>query len=106
MSFPDQLSLRQRVLNAGTWRLAGYAIGQTIRFGSNLLMTRLLVPEMFGVMAIASLFIAALAMFSDLGVKQSIIQSKRGADPTFLNTAWIIQILRGVVLWGAAVCIA
>src|SRR5262245_29431293 len=38
-----------RVLSAGIWSLAGLGLGQTIRFGSNLLMTRLLVPEMFGV---------------------------------------------------------
>jgi O-antigen/teichoic acid export membrane protein len=106
MPSPDQLFLRQRVLNAGTWRLTGYALSQIIRLGSNLLMTRLLVPEMFGIIAIASLFITGLAMFSDLGVKQSVIQSKRGADSTFLNTAWVIQILRGVALCCAGVCIA
>jgi O-antigen/teichoic acid export membrane protein len=106
MSSPNQISLKQRVLNAGVWRLAGYGISQTIRFGSNLLMTRLLVPEMFGVMAIAMLVITGLAMFSDLGLKQSIIQSKRGHDPAFLNTAWVVQIFRGVALSGGAVCIA
>lgn len=106
MSSPDRLSLKQRVLNAGLWSLAGYAISQAIRFGSNLLMTRLLVPEMFGVMAIAMIVFFGLAMFSDVGLKQSIIQSKRGNDPVFLNTAWVIQILRGVALWAIAVCIA
>lgn len=100
------LSLRRRVINAGVWRLAGYAISQVIRFGSNLLMTRLLVPEMFGVMAIAMLVIVGLAMFSDVGLKLNVIQSRRGDDSTFLNTAWVIQILRGLTLWGIAVCIA
>jgi len=106
MSSPDQLSLKQRVLNAGAWRLAGYVLSQALRFGSNLLMTRLLVPEMFGVMAIAMLVVVGLTMFSDVGLKQSIVQSKRGHDPHFLNTAWVIQILRGVTLWAIAVCIA
>jgi O-antigen/teichoic acid export membrane protein len=96
---PDRISLKQRVLNAGTWTLAGYAVGQAIRFGTNLLMTRLLVPEMFGVMAIANMVMTALALFSDLGLKQIIIQSRRGNDPLFLNTAWTTQIFRGFVLW-------
>ena len=48
-----RISLKQRVLSAGIWSLAGYGCNQVLRFGSNLLMTRLLVPEMFGVMAIA-----------------------------------------------------
>jgi O-antigen/teichoic acid export membrane protein len=66
-------------------------------------MTRLLVPEMFGVMAIASVILVGLAMFSDVGLKLNIVRSKRGSDPAFLNTAWVVQILRGVVLGLVAV---
>src|SRR5262245_49230326 len=106
MASPDRISLKQRVLNAGLWSLSGYGLSQAIRFGSNLLMTRLLVPEMFGVMAIATLVMVGLAMFSDVGLKPSVIQSKRGNDPAFLNTAWVIQILRGLVLWFFALCVS
>ena len=70
-----------------------------LRFGSNLLVTRLLVPKMFGVMAIAMLVIIGLGMFSDLGLKPSVVHSRRGDDPVFLNTAWVTQILRGMLLW-------
>jgi O-antigen/teichoic acid export membrane protein len=70
------------------------------------LLTRLLVPEMFGIMAIAMMVLVALSLFSDVGLTQSVIQNKRGSDPTFLNTAWVIQVLRGVTLWIIAVCIA
>ena len=70
------MSLKQRVLNASAWSLAGYGISLAIRFGSNLVMTRLLVPEMFGVMAIATIVMVGLAMFSDLGLRQSIVQSR------------------------------
>jgi len=99
-------SLKQRVFNAGAWTLGGYALSQIIRFGSNLLMTRLLVPEMFGVIAIAVIVMVGLSMFSDVGLKQSIVQSKRGSDPHFLNTAWVTQILRSVLLWIFALGIA
>src|SRR5262245_66533122 len=102
----DRISLKKRVLKAGTWSLVGYGLSQAIRFGSNLLMTRLLVPEMFGVMAIATMLMIGLAMFSDAGLKQNVIQSNRGNDPAFLNTAWMIQILRGVLLWFFALCAA
>lgn len=69
-------------------------------------MTRLLVPDMFGVMAIATVLIAGLAMFSDLGVRQSIIQSSMGAESTYLNTAWVVQIARGGVLCLATLAIS
>src|SRR4030081_2887241 len=102
MTSSSQPSLNHRVLNAGMWSLAGFALSLIIRLGSNLLMTRLLVPEMFGVMAIASTVMVGLAMFSDLGLKENIVQSTRGNEPTYLNTAWVIQILRGVLIWGVA----
>jgi len=99
-------ALRARVLRAGGWTLAGFALGQAIRFGGNLVMTRLLVPEMFGVMAIATMVMYGLALFSDLGLRQSIVQSRRGGEAAFLNTAWAVQIGRGFVIWGAALVIA
>jgi O-antigen/teichoic acid export membrane protein len=98
-------ALRARVLRAGGWTVAGFALGQAIRFGANLVMTRLLVPEMFGVMAIAMMVMYGLALFSDLGLRQSIVQNRRGREAAFLDTAWTIQIARGFLIWGAAVFI-
>lgn len=72
---------------------------QFIRLASNLILTRLLFPEAFGLMALVQTFMTGLAMFSDIGIGPSIIQNRRGEDPDFLNTAWTIQIGRGVLLW-------
>ena len=47
-----------------------------------------------------------LSLFSDLGLKQSIIQSKRGRDERFLNTIWSFQIIRGFSIWGFSVLVA
>jgi O-antigen/teichoic acid export membrane protein len=96
------VALRARVLRAGGWTVAGFALSQTLRFGANLVMTRLLVPEMFGVMAIATMVMYGLALFSDVGLRQSIVQSPRGGEAAFLNTAWSVQIVRGAVIWCAA----
>jgi O-antigen/teichoic acid export membrane protein len=96
---PDRIALKKRVLSAGIWSLGGYGFNQLLRLGSNLLLTRLLDPKMFGVMAIATMVMVGLAMFSDLGLKPSVVQSRRGNDAAFLNTAWVTQILRGLLLW-------
>jgi O-antigen/teichoic acid export membrane protein len=98
--------MKRRVLGAGLWTLAGYAVSYPIRLGSNLITTRLLAPEMFGVMAIAWLLTAALVLFSDVGLEQNIVQSRRGSDPDFLNTAWSIQIIRGVLVLLLGLCIS
>lgn len=69
-----------------------------LRLVSNLILTRLLFPEAFGMMAIVQIFLAGLAMFSDIGIRVSVIQNER-QDADFLNTAWSIQIIRGLILW-------
>lgn len=106
MTGSNPATLKERVLKAGLWSLAGFALNMIIRFGSNLVMTRLLMPEMFGLMSIASTVMVGLAMFSDLGLKQFVVQNKRGNESSYLNTAWVIQILRGVLLWILAVGIS
>lgn len=102
MSDAVKISLRHRVLKAGVWSLSGFALSSVLRLGSNLLMTRLLAPEMFGVIALAFTMIMGLSMFSDFGLKQNVVYSQRGHDASFLNTAWILQASRGILLWGAA----
>ena len=67
-----------------------------LRLVSNLILTRLLFPEAFGLMALVQVFIAGLNMFSDAGIRTAIIRHTRGDDPDFLNTAWTIQIIRGM----------
>lgn len=103
---PPQPTLRRRVLSAGSWSMIALVATQCVRFGGNLIMTRLLVPEMFGVMLIATTFLVVLALFSDIGLRQNIIQSKRGDDPVFLNTAWTVQIVRGFVLYAVSLLVA
>ena len=90
--------LRGRILNAASWTLSGQVVGQAIRFGGNLLTTRLLMPEAFGLMAVASMLMTAIAMFSDIGINKAVIRSQRGTEPQFLHTAWTMQVVRGICL--------
>jgi O-antigen/teichoic acid export membrane protein len=85
--------------------LGGYGATSVLRFASNLILTRLLLPEQFGVMALVSVIITSLYLFSDIGIGPNIIQSRRGEDPTFLNTAWTLGVFRGITLWIIA-CVA
>ena len=98
--------LRSRVLRAGSWTIVGVALGQILRFGSNLVLTRLLFPEAFGIMAILTAVLVGVAMLSDVGLSMSIVRSKRGSDVAYMNTVWTMQIIKGVLvalgLWLAA----
>ncbi|SHH18278.1 Membrane protein involved in the export of O-antigen and teichoic acid [Cognatiyoonia sediminum] len=84
--------------------LAGTGGNRVLRLISSLLLTRILFPEAFGLMAIISVVMGGLQMFSDIGIRASIVQSKHGADRDFLNTAWTIQIIRGLIL--SLICLA
>ena len=97
--------LMPRAMRSAGLNLMGFGFSQVLRLGSNLILTRLLFPEAFGVMAMVSVFLMGLAMFSDVGVGPAIMQSKRGDDRDFLNTAWTIQIIRGTCLFLVAVAL-
>ena len=77
-----------------------------LRLASNLLLTRLLFPEAFGLMALVQALVQGLKLLSDTGVVPSIVRSDRGDDPDFLNTAWTVQICRGMLLWALASALA
>ena len=94
-------------LNRVAWRGStitglGQVASAAIRLGANLIITRLLLPEHFGLMALVTVFLVGLHLFSDIGIGPNIIQSQRGEDPRFLDTAWTVQAVRGALLWLAA----
>lgn len=95
-----------RALRGSGLTMISFGGSNLLRLASNLILTRLLFPEVFGLMALVQIFITGLQMFSDIGINASIIQSKRGDDSDFLNTAWTLTIIRGFLLWLAACALA
>lgn len=85
---------------------ASHFSSQLLRLISNLVLTRLLVPEMFGLMAVVNMLIFGLHLISDVGLRQNLIQSKRGNDQAFVDTVWSMQILRGTLMSLMALCLA
>lgn len=99
-------SLASRALGSGAWSMANFGIGQVMRLASNLILTRILSPEDFGLMTLVTSFLIGLAMFSDMGFGPSIMQNKRGDDPAFLDTIWTLKIIRGFVIFAVALVMA
>lgn len=92
-SYLSGQSITQRVLRGSAISGIGYFLSQGIRLASNLILTRLLFPDAFGLMALVTMFVLGVVMMTDVGLTPSIMQSKRGDDPKFLNTAWSIKML-------------
>ncbi len=95
-------ALRRLLIKGSAFEMVGMATSQAIRLGSNLVLSRLLYPQAFGIMAIVNIVNQGLVMFSDAGLHAAVIQSERGEDPHFLNTIFTWQAMRGFVLWFAA----
>ncbi|UZD91693.1 oligosaccharide flippase family protein [Cognatishimia activa] len=98
--------LAAKAMRGGALTILGFGGSQALRFASNLILTRILFPEAFGVMALVYVFMQGLNNFSDVGITPAIMRSKRGDDPDFLNTAWTMQIIRGFTLWMVTFIIA
>lgn len=101
-SFVTGGGLAQKVMRSTAIIVVGFGATQALRLASNLILTRLLFPEAFGMMAIVTVFLVGLTLLSDTGINQAIMSSKRGDDPDFLDTAWTVQVARGAILWGGA----
>lgn len=91
--------LRGRSLRGAIFTLVEVAGANVLRLLGNLVLTRLLFPEAFGIMALVQVVMMGLKMFSEIGIRMSIIQNARGDDPLFLDTAWTMQVGRGICLW-------
>jgi O-antigen/teichoic acid export membrane protein len=91
--------LRSRSIRSSLLTGLSFGASNLLRLGGNLILTRILFPEAFGIMALVQVMMSGLNMFSDIGIRVSIIQNERGEDPAFLDTAWVMQVGRGFVLW-------
>jgi O-antigen/teichoic acid export membrane protein len=92
-------SLKNLVVKGSLWTGFGYVASQALRLCSNLILTRLLAPDVFGLTALVTVIMQGLNMLTDIGLGPSVVQNKRGGDPEFLDTAWTLQVIRGVGIW-------
>ncbi len=92
-------SLKKKAMHGAAWTVGGHGARMVLRLGSNLVLTRLLFPEAFGLMALVHLFRRGLEMFSDIGTGPAVMQHPRAEEKIFQDTAWSIQVVRGFALW-------
>ncbi|MDH3728047.1 MAG: oligosaccharide flippase family protein [Myxococcales bacterium] len=95
---PDDGHLKRKAAAGAVWTVLGMGGGSIVRLLSSLILTRLLLEEHFGLIALVNTFITGLHLLSDVGVGQAIVQNKRD-DPDFVNTVWTINVMRGVLLY-------
>ncbi len=101
--------LRHRILQAGGWAGAGFALDKILAAGQLMVLARLLAPDDFGLMAASAAVLMAVQTFSELGLEPAVI-AKQDVTEEDMRVAWTLSLLRGLLLsalvWGAADAIA
>ena len=76
-----------RLLRNAVWTVGSFGLSQGLRLVMNIILARLLAPELFGIMVIVNSLRTGIELLSDVGIGQNVIYHKDGNDPEFYNTA-------------------
>ncbi|MBD3343447.1 MAG: oligosaccharide flippase family protein [Chitinivibrionales bacterium] len=93
---------RGKMAKGGMYLTIGAGIEDGLRFIRNIILARLLDPAAFGIMAIVMSVDILFDSLTQMGIKESIIHNKKGNERAFLNTAFCINFIRGIILYVAA----
>ena len=86
------------------WASITFGLMQVLRLANNVVLARLLAPSLFGLMTIVNAIRFGVELLSDLGINQNIVSSEKGHTRDFYDTAWTLQVIRGVIL--GIICVA
>ena len=91
------MKINATIIRGAIWSAGTHITSIVIRFGSNVLLSRLLNPETFGILMIVGTIRHGIELSSDIGLSQNVVQNKSGSAPSFLNTVWVVQIIRSIL---------
>lgn len=91
-------TISKKAASASIWNITQVFAGGALRLSSNLIMTRLIAPDAFGMMALIVSVTIAFELFSDIGIQKSIIKDSDGDTTSYLRAAWTLKIIRGFFL--------
>jgi lipopolysaccharide exporter len=97
-SVPLGESIRAKVLRGGAWIGAGSVTEQAVRFGRNMVLTRLIAPADFGTMAILLSTTALMRVVTDVGVREDTIQHPHGTEDRYIRSAFWLNFGRALGL--------
>jgi lipopolysaccharide exporter len=97
-------SLGTKTLRIAFWAYGSYVAGRLLVLASVAILARVLVPEDFGLVALALTFTALLETVNDFGLSQALIVSKEEDVETKSNTVFFYGL--AIALGGALVIVA
>jgi lipopolysaccharide exporter len=101
----DDGDIRAHAVRGAAWMMGLQWAVRALGIASTAILARLLTPADFGLMAMAMLTLAIIAMFGVNGQDLALIRMGRPSRDYF-DTAWTIEVIAGFVLFGLAVASA
>lgn len=80
------------------WTAGTFGGSALLRFALNILLSRLLTPDIMGTMVVVNAVRLGIELLTDVGIEQNIVHHGDGAEREFRDTAWTLQVLRGALL--------
>jgi lipopolysaccharide exporter len=74
-----------------------FAMQALIRLVSSLVLTRVLLPEAYGIITVLVSILYVITNIIDTNVNLFIVRDKNAEQPRYLNTAWTIRFIRSVL---------
>ena len=90
----------QRVTKGTVWVMSQNVFGRLLQLGMLAVLARLIGPSEIGLVGIALLVLSATRKLTQIGLEDAIIQQEEDDVDHYLNTTWVLQILRGVAIAG------
>lgn len=104
-----ELDLRKKSISAVAWSAVEACSRQGVQFVISIVLARLLAPEIFGLIAMLSLFIGLASCFCEAGFSSALIQ-KADLSPADTSSVFYFNLAMGLVMallfWAAAPWIA
>ncbi|MFO0822173.1 MAG: oligosaccharide flippase family protein [Gemmataceae bacterium] len=88
------------------WATATQLVTTVVKFGSTLLLTRLLAPEAYALIGMAMVILTTLEWLSDYGVTPALVRHPRGGEAAWLLAGWRANFKRGLLLSAVAASLA
>lgn len=98
----EAASIRAHAVRGAAWMTGLQWAVRALGIASTAILARLLTPADFGVVAMASLSMAIVAMFGVSGQDLALIRMGRPSRDYF-DSAWTVEVIVGVVLFGVAI---
>jgi PST family polysaccharide transporter/lipopolysaccharide exporter len=89
----------ERVAKGAVWAMGQNAFGRVLQLAMLVVLARLIGPSEIGLVGIALLALSAVKKFTDIGLNAALIQRVEENVDEHLNTVWILEMGRGLLIF-------